>query len=164
MHPSVTRARALAFVVSGMLCLAAGCRSMPKPGATTPQAESDFGAPPLELSAAAERRAAAMAHFATATSIELNEGVDAALDEYQRALELDPQNVTMALRLANIHLARKETAKAIAILETTARANPNVADAWLWLGITHQLNDQPKEAMASGQILVYLPDAPVFVA
>lgn len=149
MYPSVTCARALAFVVSGMLCLAAGCQNMPKHGATTPQAESGFGAPPLELSAAAERRAAAMAHFATATSIEANEGVDAALGEYQQALELDPKNVTLALRLANIHLARKETPKAIAILETTAKANPNVADAWLWLGIAHQLNDQSTKAMAA---------------
>ncbi|MGD0015976.1 MAG: tetratricopeptide repeat protein [Verrucomicrobiia bacterium] len=149
MHPSVTHARALTFVVSGMLCLAAGCQSVPKPGATPPQAEGGSVAQSLELSAAAERRAAAMAHFAAATSIEMNEGVDAALGEYQQALELDPQNVTLALRLANIHLARKEMATAITILETTAKANPNVADAWLWLGIAHQLNDQPAKAMTA---------------
>jgi len=52
-----------------------------------------------------------MAHFATATSIEANEGVDAALGEYQQALELDPKNVTLALRLANIHLARRRLRK-----------------------------------------------------
>ena len=148
MHPSGTRAGALAFVFSGALCLAAGCQHLPKPGATAPQGKQ-LVAPTLELSAGAERRAEALAHYATAASIEVNEGIEAALDEYRQALELDPHNVALALRLANVYIARKESAKAVAMLETTARTNPNVADAWFWLGIAQRLSDQPAKAVAA---------------
>ena len=55
----------------------------------------------------------------------MSAGVDAALDEYRQALELDPHNVPLASHLAKIHLARKESAKAVAMLETTTKANPN---------------------------------------
>ena len=148
MYPSGTRAGALAFVFSGVLCLAAGCQTTPKPGATAPQGKQ-LVAPTLELSADAQRRAEAHAHYAAATSIELNEGMEAALDEYRQALELDPHNVALASRLANFYLARKESAKAVAMLETTAKANPNIADAWFWLGMAQRLNDQPAKAVTA---------------
>ena len=148
MHPSGTRAGALAFVFSGVLCLAAGCQHVPKPGATGPQG-NHLVAPPIDLSAAAQRRAEALAHYATAASIELNKGIEAALDEYRQALELDPHNVALASRLANLYLARKESAKAVTMLEATARANPNAADAWFWLGAAQRLSDQPSKAVAA---------------
>ena len=146
MHSTGTRAGALSFVVGGVLCLAVGCQHLPKPSAPT-QGSTVATTAALDLSANAQRRADALAHYATAMSIEANEGIDDALDEYQRALDLDPQNVMLAVRMANVYLARKETAKAVTILETAAKANPKVAEVWLWLGIAQQLNDQPLKAM-----------------
>jgi tetratricopeptide (TPR) repeat protein len=136
----------LAFVFGGVLYLVAGCQHPSKPGAMAPQGRG-LAVPPIELSTDAQRRTEALAHYATAVSIESNEGVEAALDEYRQALELDPQNVALAVRLANIYLARKESAKAVAMLETTARTNPNVADAWFWLGEAHRSSDQPAKAV-----------------
>ena len=148
MHPSGARAGISALVFSGVLYLAAGCQTMPRHGATAPQ-EKQVVPPVLELSADAECHAEALAHYATAESIAQNEGVDAALGEYRRALELDPHNVDLASRLANVYLTRKEFAKAVAMLETTTKANPNVADAWFWLGAAQQLSDQPAKAVTA---------------
>ena len=145
MYPSGARAGVLAFVFSGVLCLAAGCQHVPRPSAIAQG--NNFVAPVPGLSADAERRARALAHYAAATSIEENDGMEAALDEYRQALELDLHNVALASRLANIYIARKESSKAVAMLEIITKANPNVADTWFCMGMAQQLSDQPAKAV-----------------
>lgn len=105
--------------------------------------------PPLELNAEQERRAQALAHYAAGVSMEINGDRDAALVEYQKSLELDPQHSQLAVNLARIAMGRKQFDKAVAVLETASKANPNSPEPWYGLGIAYQVSDQQQKAVAA---------------
>ncbi len=145
--------RALAAALASVACVGFGCMS-----AGTRNAASSAGAMPspsetwgtdshLSLSPEQERRSSALAHYASGVALELTGGIDAGLSEYQQAFELDPRRASLAVRLAEIYLTRKEYAKATTLLETSVKVTPNSAVLWLWLGVVYRSADQPLKAI-----------------
>ena len=141
--------------VTAVACFAWGCTAnrtsstaSPSTMTTTPRALSEA---PLtsELSTSQERRAQAIAHYATGYTLEMDEGLDVALPEYERAFELDPRYTALGVRLAQIDLNRKDYPKAFATLEIASRANPESAEPLLWMGIAYRASDQTPKATAT---------------
>jgi tetratricopeptide (TPR) repeat protein len=150
-HPPIRRVFTVALGVA--VCLAGACASTQprhgdssEPGAASP-AESSTRE--LTLSAEQERLAAAHAQFAAGLSTELRNGLEAALPAYEAALQLDPKNTALAIRLAQVSISRKDFAGAKDRLDSAAKANPGSADPWLWLGIVHKGTDNSAEALNS---------------
>lgn len=103
----------------------------------------------LKLSADQERRAAAIAHFASGIALEIRLGWEAALPEYEQALQLDPQNTALAVRLAQVAVSRKDYDGAIKRLDAASKVNPTAPEPWLWLGLTYRQQEQMPKAQAA---------------
>ena len=122
------------------LCTGVGCTT------TTPLA----GKPSqLELTAAEDRHAAALAHYSIAVSLSATDGIVAALPEYKAAYELDPGNLPVGFLLAEYYRAHHDTTNAIAILNIASTANPNSADPWLGKGLTYRSAEDTTNAIAA---------------
>lgn len=151
------RARCHAAALAAALPLALGCAHTANSKTETARAQPT--APPvsglfetqLTLGPEQERRAQAMAAYATAVSVELNSGLDKALPHYQKALDLDPQHAPLAIRLAQIYISRKEFTKAEAALQTAAKADPASPEPWFWLGVVRRAGEQIEKAMPALQ-------------
>ena len=63
--------------------------------------------PSVSLSAEQLRRAEALAYYGTAISVEINNGIDDALEYYEKAFALDPRNAELAERLARVAMTHK---------------------------------------------------------
>lgn len=72
----------------------------------------------------AQRQADALSWFVTGLFAEESDGPEKALESYRKALELDPGNTDLAVRLSFDHLRRGETAEAIALLKNAIKAAP----------------------------------------
>lgn len=88
-------------------------------------------APALEPKA--QREADALSWFVTGLFAEESEGPEKAMESYRKALELDPANTDLAVRIAYDHLRRGETAEAIALLKDSVKAAPKKAEPCLAL-------------------------------
>ncbi len=138
------RAVALAGVVLSAL-LVTGCATARSGGSGRPATLS--GPVPSRLSPAQDRRAEALAESATGVSEEVRGNLDAALDRYQRALQLDPQNAKLAVRLGQISLSKHDLTNAVSVIETSVKANPNDADLLYWLGFMYRTDNQNEKAI-----------------
>ena len=85
------------------------------------------------LEAKAQRQSDAVAWFATGLFAEESEGPEKALASYVKALELDPGNTELAVKIAFDRLRRGETAEAISLLKDSSKAAPGDAAACLAL-------------------------------
>jgi tetratricopeptide (TPR) repeat protein len=144
-----TRSRAAALTV--VLCATASLSlAMGRPGSSK---EPTVG--PLDgqadLSPAQARHAEALAEYATGVSEEIRGDLDNALDRYQQALLLDPQNATLAVRLGQIYATRHDITNAVSVLETSAKANPNNAELSYWLGYVCRSDNQNEKAITAFQ-------------
>lgn len=74
-----------------------------------------------------ERKAEAAARFMHGQMLEDSSDVDQALDEYLKALALDPANVDLSIKLAWEYLRRDDTPAAINLLKDTIKAAPKEA-------------------------------------
>jgi tetratricopeptide (TPR) repeat protein len=140
---------------AGVAVLAVGFALLLAHGHAAPPARSKerdrpLDQPPelLSLSPDQERQAAAVAHFATAISLELNSGLEAALPEYELALQLDPRNLGLAIRLARVSLSKRDFAAAIQRLQAASKSVPSAPEPWLWLGVTHRAAEEIPAAIA----------------
>lgn len=86
-----------------------------------------------ELEPTATRQADAMSWFANGLFAEEQEGPEKALESYRKALELDPANVNLAIRLSYDQLRRGEIAEAISLLKDAAKAAPKNPEPFLAL-------------------------------
>ena len=153
MHKPRELGRLMLAALMAMGCLGWGCASSHarssagKPGqSTTTRALSEA---PLtsELNPDQERRAQAIAHYATALSLEMDGGLDASLPEYAKAFELDPRYTALGIRLAQVYMGRKDYTNALATLELASKANPTDADPLLWIGVAYRTSDQIPKAI-----------------
>jgi tetratricopeptide (TPR) repeat protein len=135
MQRSFPQAQVFAGALAAGFFLTTGCVT------TTPVA------PPSPANA--EQRIEALSHYATGCSIELTQGLNPALPFYRRALELDPGNLPLALRLAQIHLARKEFDAARQLLDQTRTNHPAAPEPWFWLGVVNRADEKPAAAVAA---------------
>lgn len=99
------------------------------------------------LDAAQQRRAEALSLFSAGISAQINDGIDAAMPFYEKSFALDPHNIVLAIRLAEVARSKNDIAKSIAILETASQAEPASADIALWLGLAYRATDQPQKAI-----------------
>ncbi|HUI05849.1 MAG TPA: tetratricopeptide repeat protein [Verrucomicrobiae bacterium] len=135
---------ALATVVFSAV-LAAGCAGTRAGSAyrsTPPSATTSW-----DLSPAQERQAEALAEYATGVSEEFRGDLDAALVRYQRALQLDPRDSRLAIRLGQIYLSKHDLTNAVSVIETSVKANPNEADLLYWLGLVYRTDNQTDKAV-----------------
>ncbi len=114
--------------------LLAGCRSGWRSSSTAPVPAK----PPQETarltSAEVERRADAHAYFATGLIHDLREEPEAAEAAFAHALEKDPTNEPLLIELSQRLLQRRQTDRALDLLEpatSRAGASPQV---WMWYG------------------------------
>jgi len=77
-----------------------------------------------ELSADSQRMAEAMAHYLSGKLHEDIAGPERAFNSYRKVLDLDPGFEQLAIRVANDHLRRGDTAEALAVLKDAMKANP----------------------------------------
>jgi tetratricopeptide (TPR) repeat protein len=87
----------------------------------------------LQLNLDGERKADAAARFMHGLMLEESSDADQALDEYLKALALDPANVDLSIKLAWEYLRRDDTPAAINLLKDTIKAAPKEAEAPLAL-------------------------------
>jgi tetratricopeptide (TPR) repeat protein len=134
MHRFRSHGRAFAAVV--FVAFLTGCAA-PAPKVVAP-------APVLP-----EKNPEALSHYATGVSLEAREGAPAALPEYEKAFELDPQNTALAGKLAQIYIAQKQREKALALLDKAIKANPKSPEPWFWTGVAHRAGEERSEAIAT---------------
>ena len=118
------------------------------PSATPATAPLDRQA---DLSPAEARRADALAEYGTGVSEEIRGDLDGALERYQRALDLDPQNTVLAIRLGQIYTTRRDITNAVSVLESATKANPNNPELSYWLGFVYRSDNQNEKAIAAFQ-------------
>lgn len=118
-----------------------------------------------ELEPTASRQADAISWFANGLFAEEQEGPEKALESYRKALELDPANVDLAIRLSYDQLRRGEITGAISLLKDAAKAAPKNPEPFLALSSIYlrhlhkpELADQYAEkalALAPERFLAY---------
>ena len=119
------------FFVAGVLCIS----SPAKPAVFATADLEPFTPPPTEmqLSPAGARRAEALALFYKGRRFEQGVDEDLALEAYQQAMKLEPENVSLASRMARLMANMGKYNEALAMLESTVTANANDAMAWITL-------------------------------
>src|SRR5258706_5512002 len=123
-------ARALTAALAAGACALTGCSTTGKQGAAGAMPSQT---PALQLSADQERRAQALAHYATGLTLQRGDEDDAGFSEFKKSLELDPKNPFLALRVAQIYLNRRDTTNAITVLQAATKAVPASPEAWYGL-------------------------------
>ena len=130
------------FAAAVMLCAGIGC--------ATPGRQGDHSRQ-LELTAAENQRAAALAHYATAVAFASTQGMEAALPEYRQAHELDPGNLSLSFLLAEYYRVNHDLTNAIAILDAAITANPKSAEPWVAQGLTYRSAEDSVNAIHAFQ-------------
>ena len=125
-----------------LLCAGIGC--------ATPGRQAD-NPRPLELTAAENQRAAALAHYAMAVSVAATQGMEAALPEYRQAHELDPGNLSLDFLLAEYYRVNHDLTNALAILHAAIIANPKSAEPWVAQGLTYRSAEDSGNAIRAFQ-------------
>ena len=146
---AIARCRAAALTVLFSTVAALGM-AMGRPPASSGPAAVPLERP-ADLSPSEEHRAEALAEYGTGVSAEIRGEADDALDHYQRALQLDPQNATLAGHLVQSYLNRRDVTNAVSVLETSVKANPNDAELSYLLGYVYRSDNQDEKAIAAFQ-------------
>lgn len=98
------------------------------------------------LTPAEQRHAEALAEYAAGVSDEIRGNLDAALDRYLEALQLDPQNTRLAVRLGQIYVSKRNLTNAVNVLETSLQAVPNNPEVLYWLGFSYRADNRDEKA------------------
>ena len=101
------------------------------------------------LSPAEQRRAEALAEYGVGISDEIRGDLDGALEHYLHALQLDPRNARLAVRLGQIYVSKRNLTNAVDVLETSLRAKPNNSDVLYWLGFAYRADSKDDKAAAA---------------
>jgi tetratricopeptide (TPR) repeat protein len=131
--------------------LAMGCAQTGTRGRAPAVSPSlDAPPPPLALKPEQEQKAAALAHYSRGVARELADDMTGALGEYLKAVELDPTNTELALRIARQLPGQPGLIKkAEPALEAATKANPGSADLWFLLGTVQRANGDTPTAVTS---------------
>ena len=131
------------------IALLAGCRSVPgSAGATSSREQTE----PSET--AAEKAAAAHAHYAAGVIEEMNGKTEAALQEYHTAALQDPGNEWLILETSRRFLQNKQPEKALEVL-TRAADQPGASGAvYARLGMVYAQLGKVEQAMAASRTAI----------
>ena len=135
-----------------VLCAGIGCATPPPPAVKSNS---------LELTAAEDRYAAALAHYATAVSIASTEDLATAVPEFRQVYELDHGNLSVAFLLSEYYRSRSDLTNAIAILDAAIAANPKSSEPLVAKGLAYRSVDNATNAIAAfRQALKIEPSSP----
>lgn len=135
-------AAALAIV----LCVS-GCATGPS---GNPRALAGAAADaPIGLTPAEDRRAEALAEYATGYSYEIRGDLDEALEHYGRVVEFDPHNTALAIRVGQIYATKRDVTNAVDVLASALKASPNDGEVAYWLGFVYRTDGQNDKAAAA---------------
>jgi len=90
--------------------------------------------PTAVAQSSAKRRAEAYYHFSLARNYEESGNFLNAVDEYKKAIQLDPQSSSLYIELANAYLRNRQLNNAIREAENAVRVNPESLEAHRLLG------------------------------
>jgi tetratricopeptide (TPR) repeat protein len=134
-------ARHCAAALAVLLCIA-GCATGPS---ASPSSRAGAVAP-LVLTPAEDRKAEALAEYATGYSAEIRGDLDTALEHYGRVVGFDPHNTPLAIRIGQIYATKRDTTNAVNVLESSLTANPNDGEVAYWLGFVYRADSQNDKA------------------
>lgn len=103
-------------------------------------------APDLQLGPEESARAGALSAFADAMIAEDSADADTALDDYQKALALDPAYTELAVKVAFELVRRGDPSGAVQVLKDNIKAAPKAALAYLYLSQIYERNLGKPEA------------------
>lgn len=126
----------LGVAVSGCAAL----RGAPESGPAIPET----GALPPDRTAFAE----ALARYAAGVSLEWNRDGEAAIENFLRAAELDPDNEVLQFRVALVLIRDQRGPEALDLMERLARRKPSSERAQVWTAFVLRLLGRPEAAMA----------------
>jgi tetratricopeptide (TPR) repeat protein len=136
-------------IALAIVLFASGCATVPS-GNPGDQARDETGAlTSLGLSPAEDRKVNALTEYATGYSYEIRGDLDEALEHYGRAVEFDPQNTALAIRIGQIYATKRDVTNAVTVLEAALKANPNNSELAYWLGFVYRTDNQDDKAAAA---------------
>lgn len=135
------------------ICSMPGCSTVPEKSAaagvaSTKESPGIPAAERIESPEETARRADAHARFMSAVTRELNNELEAASVDYEKALELDPSNETLALDLSRRFIAQKQFDRAAALLKKAADSPEASAAVLTRLGMVYAQLGKTNEAIA----------------
>jgi tetratricopeptide (TPR) repeat protein len=140
------------------LGVAAGCRSLPSP----PSLLDGGLVSSSSLSPEAESAARAHAWFAIGVHHEMRDEYPLAYEAYRRALDADPGNERLALRMATALLLQRKTEEALLGVEEFLAVHPDSQDALIWLATFYgTTGDRERSRQLFEQVTRKFPANPV---
>jgi Tfp pilus assembly protein PilF len=103
-----------------------------------------------------------MAHASLAFAFRRVGRYNDALHAYQVAAHLAPANMEIQTNIANLHLLKGDTLRAIRHYQRILQYDPALAEVWINLGVVYALSRKPEEARGAWEsALQYQPDHPL---
>ncbi|MGZ6223913.1 MAG: tetratricopeptide repeat protein, partial [Syntrophales bacterium] len=134
-----------------ILCCLAGCASSPVKGGIP-------GAP-----AGTERPSSdSMYHYSLGVLHILDDNIDGAIKEYQKAMNFDPQSSYIKTELISLYIERGEIQKAIVLSKKYLTEHPNNVNGHLLLGGLYLNRKDYKNAVAEYEKVIELDPANTF--
>ena len=116
-----------------MRATAAGAAPADQPGLLPGGASDEQAVPPPGLSQAGRTKARALALYFEGLGFARRNDAKSTIARYLEVLELDPQNLRLAKRLADVYVLAKQPNDALAVLEEMVRKNPERPEASIFL-------------------------------
>lgn len=134
------------------ICLVAGCGSAPG-RKQAPQTDNPAAALKREQAddRAAERRAAAHAHYATGIIREMNNDQPGATEEYYQAALLDPDDEGLILDVSRRLLQTKQPERALEVVKRAAAQPGASGQIYAQLGLIYLQLGKPEQAVAANR-------------
>ena len=127
-----------------------GCQTAPHSSVRVPPGITKPG-PVVDSPEVLEKRAEALARFATGFSLELKQETEGALDEYYKAVLADPGNEILALDLSRRFVQAKQFGKAVELLKKAAAEPDATGLISARLGYIYLQMGRTNEAIAANQ-------------
>ena len=133
------------------LCCLAGCASAPVKGSLTAASEG------------AERPSfGSTYHYSVGVLHLLDDNLDSAIKEYEKAMSLDPQSSYLKTELISVYIERGEIQKAVTLSKEYLTEHPNNVNAHLLLGGLYLNRKDYKNAVAEYEKVIELDPTNTF--
>ena len=131
-------------------------------GCIAPHGRAPSGSPAVLSASADYPLADALAHYSQALIDDATPGgAERALAHWRAAVEADPTNIALRLKLGGVLLSRREVGEATRVLEKGRDLAPRSADMRLILGGAYQISGRTRPAIREFEALIRLaPDHP----
>jgi tetratricopeptide (TPR) repeat protein len=129
-----------------------------KPKAKPATAEDD----PISLTS--KQAPAGAKLYITMAQLQVKAGnIDSAIEQYQKAIEDEPKNLTALLGIAHVYDSKGETTKALEYYKKAVKAHDQSAAAHNDLALCYYRNKQPKESIVALKTAIELePSKPLY--